>query len=217
MPEPQNNSANVATGQSKVLSIQQVISVIDNRLISLEKYVLEQKNASPTVLPNAVVPRTNAPAVSQEMMVNNNIADFVKQAVDEHMSEFSHRYDLLASELLDLKNIVMKLQSYTMDINKTLIEERIQILSDIPTQSSQGFYMDSLSRPEIATEEEEMATDIDGAVNNDLAASSMDNANNGEGESLSDETSSDVSNILNQLNTTYPEGVGSNKTNKNRR
>ena len=28
----------------------------------------------------------------------------------------------------------MKLQSYTLDINKTLVEERIQILSDVPTK-----------------------------------------------------------------------------------
>jgi len=29
----------------------------------------------------------------------------------------------------------MKLQSYTLDINKTLIQERIQILSDIPNKT----------------------------------------------------------------------------------
>jgi hypothetical protein len=29
----------------------------------------------------------------------------------------------------------MKLQSYTLDINKTLIQERIQILSDIPNKA----------------------------------------------------------------------------------
>jgi hypothetical protein len=171
-----------------------------------------------------VVPRTNVTAVSQEIALNNNIADLVKLAVDEHMAEFSHRYDMLASELLDLKNIVMKLQSYTMDINKTLIEERIQILSDIPTQSSQGFYMDSLSQPKNANEEEEemapeMAAHLDGAVNNGLVSSSLDNTNatTSEGDELSLEPGSDVNNILKQLNTAYPEGTGSNKNNKKRR
>jgi Ran GTPase-activating protein (RanGAP) involved in mRNA processing and transport len=42
---------------------------------------------------------------------------------------------MLASEILNLKHIVMKLQSYTLDINKTLIQERIQILSDIPNKA----------------------------------------------------------------------------------
>jgi hypothetical protein len=56
----------------------------------------------------------------------------------EHLSEFNHRYELLATELMELKETVMKLQSYTMDINKALINERIQILSDIPVHPQMG-------------------------------------------------------------------------------
>ena len=52
--------------------------------------------------------------------------------LESHFSEFNHRYEILASEILNLKHIVMKLQSYTLDINKTLVEERIQVLSEIP-------------------------------------------------------------------------------------
>jgi hypothetical protein len=37
-----------------------------------------------------------------------------------------------------MKDIVLKLQSYTMDVNKTLLEERIQVFSDLnaPLESS---------------------------------------------------------------------------------
>jgi hypothetical protein len=30
-----------------------------------------------------------------------------------------------------MKNMLLKLQSYTMEVNKTLLEERIRILSDV--------------------------------------------------------------------------------------
>ena len=47
------------------------------------------------------------------------------------MEEMDTRFDILAREIADLKDIVLKLQAYTMDVNKTLLEERIHILSDL--------------------------------------------------------------------------------------
>jgi hypothetical protein len=40
---------------------------------------------------------------------------------------------MLAGEVENLKDIVLKLQAYTMEVNKTLYEERIQVLSDMGT------------------------------------------------------------------------------------
>jgi hypothetical protein len=37
----------------------------------------------------------------------------------------------LAEELNNIKDVVLKLQSYTMEINKTLLEERINVFSDL--------------------------------------------------------------------------------------
>jgi len=51
--------------------------------------------------------------------------------ITEILTEYNSRFDLLAEEINNLKDIVMKLQSYTMDVNKTLMEERIHILSDL--------------------------------------------------------------------------------------
>ena len=50
---------------------------------------------------------------------------------------------MLAQEVADLKDIVLKLQSYTMDVNKTLFEERIQVLSDMGENKEGGidFYI----------------------------------------------------------------------------
>ena len=68
-------------------------------------------------------------------MDETKLHDIVHAILESHLSEFNHRYEMLASEILNLKHIVMKLQSYTLDINKTLIQERIQILSDIPNKA----------------------------------------------------------------------------------
>ena len=38
---------------------------------------------------------------------------------------------LLAEEIAQLKDTLMKLQTYTMDVNKMLLEERVNVLSDL--------------------------------------------------------------------------------------
>jgi predicted metal-dependent hydrolase len=47
------------------------------------------------------------------------------------LDELNERCELLAEEVINLKNIVLNLQSYTMEVNKTLMEERVRILSDV--------------------------------------------------------------------------------------
>ena len=44
--------------------------------------------------------------------------------IKEIVEEFDKRYELLAEEIVNLKNIVLNLQSYTMEVNKTLYDER---------------------------------------------------------------------------------------------
>ena len=44
---------------------------------------------------------------------------------EEFVEEFDERFNILATEIAELKDIVMKLQSYTMDVNKTLLEEKM--------------------------------------------------------------------------------------------
>jgi len=48
---------------------------------------------------------------------------------DEIVQEFDERFNILATEIGELKDIVMKLQSYTMDVNKQLMEEKLKIAS----------------------------------------------------------------------------------------
>ena len=109
-----NQSSNQA-GPSG-LTLPQVISVVDKRLLVLESSVKQLLEA-----PSAASPETEIPS-----------------NITEVLDEFNSRFETMAVEIENLKNIVLSLQSYTMDVNKMLLEERVRILSDNePSNSSQ--------------------------------------------------------------------------------
>ena len=103
--QPVAPQANASAG----LTLPQVIQLVDARLIKLETYVKSQ-NEKPAA--------TEVSNVSQEKF-------------DAIHKEFNEKFEMLAEEIADLKDIVLKLQSYTMEVNKTLMEDRINILSDV--------------------------------------------------------------------------------------
>ena len=96
--------------QQNGLSLQQVIALVDKRLVNLETFAKETKAAPPST--------ANSVSVNPEEI--NSLAD-----------EFNSKFELLANEVAELKDIVMKLQSYTMEVNKTLMQDRVRILSDM--------------------------------------------------------------------------------------
>jgi hypothetical protein len=106
-------SSLVSPQQQSGLSLQQVIALVDKRLVALETFAKETKTAPPVVQTSV-----SAPTVNPEEI--NALAD-----------EFNGKFELLANELSELKDIVMKLQSYTMEVNKTLMQDRVRILSDM--------------------------------------------------------------------------------------
>lgn len=124
-PTPQYGSSPQITStpnnvNSPGLTLQQVISIIDKRLVKVESFVQESRNV---VLPSQpatgnAIPSSTANVVSE-------------QVFSTMVEEFNHRFELLATEIDTLKDIVLKLQSFTMEINKTLVDERIHILSDL--------------------------------------------------------------------------------------
>ena len=89
---PMNSPAN--TG----LTLPQVISLIDKRLINLETVT---KNITTTTQAG-----------------DSNETEFPEL----FMEELQSRFDIMADEIANLKNIVLKLQTYTMDVNKILLE-----------------------------------------------------------------------------------------------
>jgi len=101
--------------QAQGFTLQQVISVIDRRLLNLESFMTESKeNTGRQIVSDSS---------QQPPLMDNSITDI--------LNEFNNRFDIIAEEVGTLKDIVLKLQSYTMDVNKTLLEERINVFSDL--------------------------------------------------------------------------------------
>jgi hypothetical protein len=113
------------------LTLPQVISLVDKRLITLETFMKESQNGVSTSVSNA--------SLSQSSKVLSVSEDAVNQLADE----FNSKFEMLAQEMADLKDIILKLQTFTMDVNKTLFEERIQVLSDMGENKEGGidFYI----------------------------------------------------------------------------
>jgi hypothetical protein len=50
---------------------------------------------------------------------------------DEFVEDINSKFEMLANEIADLKDMLLKLQTFTMEVNKRLVDERIQLLSDV--------------------------------------------------------------------------------------
>ena len=50
--------------------------------------------------------------------------------ISPHLVRFNERFELFAQEISLMKEQLLKLQSYTMDVNKVLYEERIHVLTN---------------------------------------------------------------------------------------
>ena len=110
-PPPQNLNRNLAQPVNAGLTLPQVISLLDTRLIKVETFI---KDKSDSLL--------------QPVSNNNNDSLMINSEI---LSDFNNRFEILAEEINNLKDIVLKLQSYTMDVNKTLLDERINVFSDL--------------------------------------------------------------------------------------
>jgi hypothetical protein len=124
---PQQNSippqsTEAASMDGPKLTLPQVIAVIDNRLINLEQFMKEIKE-------NSIQPEQFASEDTENIELNES-SEVIKVPIAEYVVEMDKKFELLVEEISELKDIVLKLQSFTMEVNKTLMEDRIQILSD---------------------------------------------------------------------------------------
>ena len=99
------------------LSIPQLFQLMEKRIISLEN---RMKDTS---------------TVNKENNINENL---LKEMIDTKISnqeqkiidEYESRFEILATQLNDLKEVVLKLQMYTMDVNKVLLENQTVLTSN---------------------------------------------------------------------------------------
>ena len=96
------------------LTLPQVIALVDKRLNTLENFMQTQNET-----------------------VNQSASESANE-FSALIEEYNSRFDIIADELGTLKDTVMKLQTYTMEVNKMLMEDRIRILSDAPTPLEQA-------------------------------------------------------------------------------
>lgn len=122
-PVSSNNGANGSNGGANGganggLTLPQVIALIDTRLVTLEKFMKDSQEGP------------SSKSVSFSDSVNEN-SDEQGDDITQVLSEYESRFMLLAEEIAGLKDSLMKLQTYTMDVNKMLLEERVNVLSDL--------------------------------------------------------------------------------------
>jgi hypothetical protein len=91
------------------LTLPQVISLVDKRLIQLESFMNESKSNT---------------SDNHETSTNGVNIDMFNKVMENMTNEVNGRFEILADEIANLKEIVLKLQSYTMDVNRSLLEER---------------------------------------------------------------------------------------------
>ena len=125
-PEPMVQQQQPPAGAG--LTLPQVIALVDKRLVNLETFMKETKAQAtkPSVQPS--VPMPSVPQPSAELD-------------DALVEEINTKFELLATEVAELKDMIVKLQSFTMEVNKKMFEERIQLLSDVGDNGPMKFDM----------------------------------------------------------------------------
>ena len=101
---PENSSTDKKEN-TKTLTMTEMVTLLNSRVVALER-------------------GTNQTATSSN---DNTTLEELKSLSDE----INIRFELFANEIANMKDTVMKLQTYTMDVNKMLMNERIQILSNV--------------------------------------------------------------------------------------
>lgn len=126
---PQLSTSQTSPSQAG-LTLPQVISLVDTRLIRLEQFMKDSQENSNTYKPVVEFRDSESNIVSTESDPDQ-LTD-----LNEILEEYNNRFVLLAEEMAGLKDTIMKLQTYTMDVNKMLLEERVNVLSDLGNENS---------------------------------------------------------------------------------
>ena len=137
-PQPQTQQQQP---NRNLMSLPQVLKVFDTRLNAIESNMKELQSSSTTT--DASDSKESSISIATEMQ--------------EILGEYEERFQVLANEIQSMKEIVLKLQSYTMDVNKTLLEERVQIMSSSTTanETIEMTEAPKTSTPEVLSNEED--------------------------------------------------------------
>jgi len=117
--QPQNTGPSMNSGNG--LTLPQVILLVDKRLTVLEKFMNT----------------TNQFNETQHQTVSQPVESSDSDEVNEIKEEFNIRYSLLAEEIGNIKNMLLSLQTYTMEVNKKLLEQQFSNSPEITTSTEE--------------------------------------------------------------------------------
>ena len=105
------------------LTLPQVISVIDRRLVNLEAFMKETKE------------NPNSSGQGTIQGTDDEAGVIVPSEFNAFVDEINNRFQLLAEEIETMKNALLKLQTFTMDVNTVLLEKTNVIVPDSVTDA----------------------------------------------------------------------------------
>ena len=95
--DPRTNPSTPTPSSSQVgLTLPQVIALVDSRLTNLETFMKKQDSTS----------------THENSSISSDLIE-----------DYESRFQILATEITEMKDIVLKLQTFTMEVNKKLLEK----------------------------------------------------------------------------------------------
>jgi len=122
------------------LSFQQIISIVDSRLLYLEQFVANvQKNGDPMADNSGPIPNLDKLKMEDDSELTDKIQSIVADMLKDYIEEMDSRYEILVTEILHLKNTLTSLKSYTieslqtftLDTDKNMMDERMRIINEL--------------------------------------------------------------------------------------
>lgn len=117
-PSPQNGQQLPA--QQGGFTLPQVIALVDRRLTNLEKFMKETTESTST----------------DNGVQNTGVSSDLTNILNDYFQEMDGKFQMLVEEITNLKDIVLKLQSFTMEVNKALYFDKTGIVLDETTSNT---------------------------------------------------------------------------------
>ena len=136
-PPQQSQPTSIQPGQNTRpvdMTLPQVLQMMESRLRKLEQPIKDDSVENVfTQLETRLVKleKTNEELSTTESVSDSPISEIIT-SWKEFQSEYDSRFNILATEINQLKDVVMKLQSFTMEVNKSLYENQIHFSGKVP-------------------------------------------------------------------------------------
>lgn len=109
-----------SVGVSGTATLQQIIEIYGKRLNALESWTQQQQQLTKSPATAITLPQIHE-LIQSKLKTVSPVENVASQ--NEVIKEWDTRFELIAQELADLKDIVLHLQDYTMSVNKSLIDK----------------------------------------------------------------------------------------------